>query len=241
MSGTNRCCRTLWVWGLGFWHPVVFRTIGHTKIAKARLIRMWWFGEPKMLLLYPSTNFRQVLRRIGTRESPQYKPSFFEINPTVGFPSISVLPISTSRQFQRPGARKMHIFWEPGSWKVPIGNSQSPRPEHAWYSLSHLGWHFRKLFQNSKLKARKSLVSRYSEKRRSSFELWALQLPSKISPQMGLAVQMIRWKHQFQTWKSLSYEKILIPGTIEWKWSHWRCWTVLPCLIVSQPLVGLRT
>ena len=44
------------------------------------------------------------------------------------------------------------------------------------YSQSHVGWHFRKL------KARTSLLPRFSEKRRWSFELWALKQHSKMSP-----------------------------------------------------------
>jgi len=43
------------------------------------------------------------------------------------------------------------------------------------YSQSHLGWHFRMLFQNSKLKARTSLFTENGQKRRSSFELWAFE------------------------------------------------------------------
>ena len=40
--------------------------------------------------------------------------------------------------------------------------------------------------QSSKLKARTSLLPRFSEKRRSSFDLWALKQLSKMSPQVGL-------------------------------------------------------
>ena len=47
----------------------------------------------------------------------------------------------------------------------------------------------------SKLKARTSLLPRFSEKRRSSFELWALKELSKMSPQVGLAVHV--W-HELQ-------------------------------------------
>ena len=43
------------------------------------------------------------------------------------------------------------------------------------YSRSHLGWHFRMLFQSSKLKARTSLFTETWQKRRSSFELWTLE------------------------------------------------------------------
>ena len=51
------------------------------------------------------------------------------------------------------------------------------------YSQSHLGWHFRMLFQSSKLKAWTSLLPRFSEKRRSSFELWALkELFENVTP-----------------------------------------------------------
>ena len=42
------------------------------------------------------------------------------------------------------------------------------------YRRSHLGWHFRMLFRSSKLKARASLLPRFSKKRRSIGELWAL-------------------------------------------------------------------
>ena len=52
------------------------------------------------------------------------------------------------------------------------------------YSQSHLGWHF----ESSKLKARTSLLAHFGEKRRSSFELWALKHHSKMSPQVELAV-----------------------------------------------------
>jgi len=44
------------------------------------------------------------------------------------------------------------------------------------------------IFENSKLKARTSRLPRFSEKRRSNFELWALKQHSKMSPQVGLAV-----------------------------------------------------
>jgi len=43
------------------------------------------------------------------------------------------------------------------------------------YSQSHLGCHFRMLFQSSKLKAPTSLFSETWQKRRSSFELWAFE------------------------------------------------------------------
>jgi len=57
-------------------------------------------------------------------------------------------------------------------WCWRIGMSQM---NASCYSLSHLGWHFRMLFQSSKLTARTSLLPRCSEKRRSSCELWALK------------------------------------------------------------------
>jgi len=43
------------------------------------------------------------------------------------------------------------------------------------YSQSHLGWHFRMLFQSSKSKARTSLLLRFSEKSHSTFEIWAFE------------------------------------------------------------------
>ena len=48
-----------------------------------------------------------------------------------------------------------------------------------------LGWHVRKLLQSSKLKARTSLFTETWQKRRSSFELWALKQHSKMSPRAG--------------------------------------------------------
>ena len=48
--------------------------------------------------------------------------------------------------------------------------------------------HFRMLFQSSKLEARTSLLSRFSVKRPSSFELWALKELSKMSPHVRLTV-----------------------------------------------------
>jgi len=50
-----------------------------------------------------------------------------------------------------------------------LASSEASRLFHTKYSQSHLGWHFQKL------KARTSLLPRFSEKRRSSFELWALK------------------------------------------------------------------
>jgi len=43
------------------------------------------------------------------------------------------------------------------------------------YSQSQLRWHFRMLFQSSKLKVRMSLSTESWQKRRSSFELWVFE------------------------------------------------------------------
>jgi len=43
------------------------------------------------------------------------------------------------------------------------------------YRRSHLGWHFRMLFQSSTLKAPTSLFTETWQERRSSFELWAFE------------------------------------------------------------------
>ena len=72
------------------------------------------------------------------------------------------------------------------------------------YNQSQVGWHFRKLFQSWKLRARTSLLPRFSEKRRSSFELWALKELSKISSHLGLAVDV--WMSY--VWMSLDYMKL---------------------------------
>ena len=69
------------------------------------------------------------------------------------------------------------------------------------HSQSHLGWHFRKLFQSSKLKARTSLFTGMWQTRRSSFEPWALKQHSKMSPQVGSAVHGMSWR----TWRFMRY------------------------------------
>ena len=64
-------------------------------------------------------------------------------------------------------------------------------PQRSHYSQSHLVWNFWMLFQSSKLKARTSLLPHFSKKSLSSFELWTFKELSKMSPQMGLAVQRL--------------------------------------------------
>jgi len=71
-----------------------------------------------------------------------------------------------------------------------------------WQSKSHLicemwltanptlGWHFRMLFQSSKLKARTSLFTETLQKRRSSFELWAFE---NVTPSGGRPTQSIMY------------------------------------------------
>jgi len=61
------------------------------------------------------------------------------------------------------------------------------------YSQSQVGWHFRKLFQSSKLKARTFLFTETWQKRCSSSELSALKELSKMSCHLGLAVGTWRW------------------------------------------------
>ena len=52
------------------------------------------------------------------------------------------------------------------------------------------------IFESSKLKARTSLLPCFSEKRHSTFELWALSFElSKMSPQVELAVPPQMWIH----------------------------------------------
>jgi len=74
------------------------------------------------------------------------------------------------------------------------------------YSRSHWGWYFRMLFQSSKFKARTSLLSRFSEKRRSSFELWAFERAFEISPHEGLAVH----KNIYSSWSSLRTRVVVV-------------------------------
>jgi len=50
-----------------------------------------------------------------------------------------------------------------------------------YYSLYHLNWYFRNLFQNSKVKARTSLLPRFSNVSfATTFELWALSFERAI-------------------------------------------------------------
>jgi len=66
--------------------------------------------------------------------------------------------------------KKRHIFWQ-----VDMSLFTSWYVSSCIYSRSHLGWHFRMLFQSSKLKARWSLFNETWQKRRSNFELWAFE------------------------------------------------------------------
>jgi len=58
------------------------------------------------------------------------------------------------------------------------------------YSLSHLQWHFGKLFPTLEAKTRMSLLPRFSEKRPTSFEIRALKQLSKILLQMGHSITL---------------------------------------------------
>ena len=82
-----------------------------------------------------------------------------------------------------------HFIWDtvtsfliecvrPSSWWSDWGTFLSCTAHPTWGVI----------FESSKLKARKSLLPRFSEKRRSSFELWASKQHSQMSPHMGLAV-----------------------------------------------------
>jgi len=65
-----------------------------------------------------------------------------------------------------------------------VQNSETPR--HKSWATANSTWGVS--FEISRLKAWTSLLPRFSEKRPSSFELWALKQHSKMSPQVGLAV-----------------------------------------------------
>jgi hypothetical protein len=80
--------------------------------------------------------------------------------------------------------------------------------ENCMYSQSRLGWHFRMLFQSSKLKAQTSLFTETWQKRVSSFELWGFEndTPSGIgctvsgerrSPRN--VVWVTKWDYAFET------------------------------------------
>ena len=87
-----------------------------------------------------------------------------------------------------------------------------------WYSQSHLEWHFRMLFQNSKLKARTSLLPRFSEKSRSSYELWALKELSKTSPHLGLAVYT--FDHSDWSIRRVCTKNLYIFALVTGKWLY---------------------
>jgi len=112
----------------------------------------------------------------------------------------------------------MSVFVIHLSWCISVlvihgslGDTANPQPEapSTWDYTLYIGtanptWG--DIFESSKLKARTSLLPRFSEKRRWSFELWALKQHSKMSPQVGLAVALVsllremrasheRWEH----------------------------------------------
>jgi len=90
---------------------------------------------------------------------------------------------------------------------MQVQQTNKQRVVQSLYSQSHLGWHFRELFKSSKLKARKALFTEMWQKRRSSFELWALKEHSKISHQVGLAVM---WSLRSQACKVLCRFKTVL-------------------------------
>jgi len=89
------------------------------------------------------------------------------------------------------------------------------------YSRSHLGWNFWMLFQSAKLKARMPPLPRFSEKRRSSFELWALKELSKMSPQVGSAVLCINdCKHWTVCVIHIIFGNSLPKKAHQYEWTH---------------------
>ena len=102
----------------------------------------------------------------GTREMCEPGKSGFTCKKTV-FGEIFDYEISIMRVI--PFNVSNLILWQP----IPLGVTFSNAA---------------RLFQSSKLEARTSLWPRFSEKSRSSFELWALKELLKMSPHVGLAV-----------------------------------------------------
>ena len=86
-------------------------------------------------------------------------------------------------------ASKHSIMYVCVSANIPSCMCVCQQTFHAEYSQSHLGWHVRKLFHSSKLKARTFLFTETWQKRRSSFQLWASKELSKMLPQVSSAVQ----------------------------------------------------
>jgi len=80
-----------------------------------------------------------------------------------------------------------------------------------------------KIFESSKLKARTSLLPRFSEKRRSSFELWALKQHSKMSPQVELAVLVC-----IQLTVCIQRNKVILHMGPHLRSSRSRPWACLP-------------
>jgi len=84
-----------------------------------------------MFLLYPSTTFCQVQEDGELVQKNHPGTNLVFLRTTVGVPSTFSF---ANFNFQVPERLKdVHIFWGQGSSKVPIRNSQSPGPEHAWY------------------------------------------------------------------------------------------------------------
>jgi len=69
------------------------------------------------------------------------------------------------------------------------------------YSQTHVGWHFRMLFQSSKPKARTSLFLCFRQKRRSSFQLAALKnvTPNGIGCTASFCLFVCLFHHSIST------------------------------------------
>ena len=91
------------------------------------------------------------------------------------------------------------------------------------YSQSHLGWHFRMLFQSAKLKARTSLFTETCQKRLSSFEVWTFA--NVTAGGIGCTLFLSLFISLTRCWFVLSEEVDLDSTSLVWF-----CWHQLPLL-----------
>ena len=102
--------------------------------------------------------------------------------------------VSWERQYSAESSKLSRVF---GLTKDDvIWEMRERQCLESMYSQSHLGWHFRMLFQSSKLKARTSLFTGTWQKRRSSFELWALSF-KKWHPKWDWLYIDVFWERQY--------------------------------------------
>ena len=137
-------------------------------------------------------NWERLLR-VLTLESQQSRYSLLESlsqeSRSLGVDIHSLLRASVSLSIDLRHTRERVLWIQRVSLHLEMERHSLhsyPCPTDAQIGKANPTWG--DIFESSQLKARTSLLSCFSEKRRLSFELWALKQHSKMSPQVGSAV-----------------------------------------------------